>query len=160
MPIIECLAAITRRAQGDLGDDKTGSIHIARSVVNLAHTALGVGPAGQSVIGAAQQRDAVFDRAKYAAGGLLPLLGTWPNQPSSVRLTRKSVSGPTCSRASCANISSKHIRTDILAEGFLISNSTGRSPGVISPPMGVSHFKNGSQRTSGMYSPKMTSRRL
>ena len=39
----------------------------------------------------------------------------------------------------------------------LISNCTGSFPAAKLPVMGVNHFTNGSQRTSGIYSPKMTS---
>ena len=44
--------------------------------------------------------------------------GPWPNQPSSVRFTRKSVSGVTWARASSANASSKQISVEKRARGF------------------------------------------
>ena len=41
--------------------------------IHLAHPALGIDPAGQPVVGAADQRQPVLDRAEHGAGRLLPL---------------------------------------------------------------------------------------
>ena len=67
-----------------MSDNKARPIYVARGALNLAQTALGIGPAGQPVIGAAQERDAILDRAEYGAGSLLPLLGGM-TKPAVVR---------------------------------------------------------------------------
>ena len=107
--------------------------------------------------------------------------------PRCRRTSRRSSGSPenpcrpaTYSRASSGNMSSKQISVEVLtwsgarslecgditvfqaptssdAAPTSISNGTGRSPDAKLPVMGVNHLMNGSQRTSGMYSPKMTS---
>ena len=80
-------------AQRDLGRDGAGSIDAAAGVLDLLQAALGVNPAGQAVVAAAHQGQAVFDRPEERPAACCHCSAPSPNQPSLVRLIRKSVSG-------------------------------------------------------------------
>ena len=91
---------LTSGQQGDLGSQEARTINAAATILKeLAQAALGVHPASQAGVGAAQERPVIFDRAEHGAGGMLPWLGAFA-EPAIVGHIHKEVCVLLCAVAS------------------------------------------------------------
>ena len=74
----------SRLEQGDMRNQKTRTVDIAfRSLKHLADATRGIDPAGEAIIGTADEGDVIFNGAKDSGCGVLPLSGTFA-EPSVV----------------------------------------------------------------------------
>src|SRR2546429_173924 len=72
------LAFLSGGNQGHSGDHEARRVNVARwRAQELSQPAAGIDPTGQTVVRAADQRQAVFHRAKDRVGRLLPLRGSF-----------------------------------------------------------------------------------
>src|SRR5207253_297434 len=76
--------------EGDLHDFEADSVDVTFAKRENIHSALRIDPAGEAVIGAAHQRQAVLDGAEDGIGGVLPLRGAF-SEPSIVAQVQQKV---------------------------------------------------------------------
>src|SRR5882724_10899116 len=78
MEAIKCWRAFFDGSEhGDIDGHEARAVDAVRGAFKPLEAAMSIRPAGQAVVGATNERDAILDGAKNGGGGVLPLRGAF-----------------------------------------------------------------------------------
>jgi len=112
---------------GDIDDHEARAVDAMGGAFEPLEAAMSIGPAGQAVVGATHDRDAILDGAEDGGGGVLPLRGAFAKPAVVGEVHQKNPCRQrTYSRARWGKMSSKQISTETFK--FKLSRWNGTGP--------------------------------